>query len=300
MYLRAVNTTLNSTFTTNGTVNATDVVDYACHLSPHGRALSTVLTAFVGAIITGVSCGINTVFWTGWICWFPSLRIVLVGIYAILQVLFTGAYHGGSGDSSEADNDEVTVLGFPGWLFATCYAPVIQVMWLIGNRDRPAGALKVVRALGIAVTALPLTFDTKARYGEAFGKKYGAWFGVLFSLMTASSCLLLGVISSALLIKAVFELHLHWSIIFAYYLLTVIWAAVSLAVMRPTDAAESNDTILKVIGGIFFGAFIGIFVATIPAYILLKLSSNSPGVGLNTYLHCERVALWEKVIAVLP
>ncbi|KAL9114631.1 MAG: hypothetical protein Q9227_001309 [Pyrenula ochraceoflavens] len=292
MYVHALNVTLNNTLLANGTHNATISnstlpADLACHLSPHARALSTVLTAFVGAVITGISCGISTTFLTGWISWLPALRIDLVALFALFQVCIFGQYVGWEDEGYSAQD---------------AFDDSVTVMWTIGNWEKASGELKIVRALGIAVAALPLTLDTKARYGHTIAKRCGCLKGVvrfLFNLITALALCALSAASTALLIKAAIELQLPWSAIFGYTLFTVIWAVCSYVSGRPTDAAESNDTILKKIGGFFMGCFVGIFVAT-PAYIVLRTAANSPGVDLQTYLRCESVALWQKFIAIFP
>jgi predicted MFS family arabinose efflux permease len=66
-------TTFNSTIT--------------CSLSPHARALSSVLTGFVCAIFIGLSGGFYVAFMIGWVCWFALLRNVLIGIYQVYSVV---------------------------------------------------------------------------------------------------------------------------------------------------------------------------------------------------------------------
>ena len=52
-----------------------------CTLSPHARAFSAVLTAFVGSIVNGLSSGYIVAFMTGWISWFATLRILGGALY---------------------------------------------------------------------------------------------------------------------------------------------------------------------------------------------------------------------------
>lgn len=55
-----------------------------CELSPQARAFSTVLTAFVGSIVSGATSGAVFAFMTGWISWLAVLRVlscVLIGLY---------------------------------------------------------------------------------------------------------------------------------------------------------------------------------------------------------------------------
>ena len=56
----------------------------SCELSPQARAFSTVLTAFVGSIVNGVTSGGIVAFVTGWISWLAVLRVLtgaLIGLY---------------------------------------------------------------------------------------------------------------------------------------------------------------------------------------------------------------------------
>ncbi|KAK4169608.1 hypothetical protein QBC43DRAFT_351641, partial [Cladorrhinum sp. PSN259] len=59
--------------------------DATCILSPRATYLSTILTAFISSIISGVSSGMFVPFYTAWICWFASLRIVLVAIWQLYE-----------------------------------------------------------------------------------------------------------------------------------------------------------------------------------------------------------------------
>ncbi|KIW97230.1 uncharacterized protein Z519_02622 [Cladophialophora bantiana CBS 173.52] len=79
MLLTTLNATLgNSTTTTSRAV---------CSLSPHARAISTVLAAFVGSVIGGISDSYFTAFYTTWISGIASLRILVVSVWAIIEVL---------------------------------------------------------------------------------------------------------------------------------------------------------------------------------------------------------------------
>jgi hypothetical protein len=59
---------------------------YICTLSPHARALSSVLTSFVGTSLTGLSSGSTIAFQVGWVCWFASLRNAVVGVYQVYSI----------------------------------------------------------------------------------------------------------------------------------------------------------------------------------------------------------------------
>lgn len=55
---------------------------------------------------------------------------------------------------------EITILGWIGWLYTAVYSPIVQALWLVENwKGASGGPLKIVRALGISVSALSLTID---------------------------------------------------------------------------------------------------------------------------------------------
>ncbi len=95
------------------------------------------------------------------------------------------------GDATESN--DVTLLGWFGWVWGVCYAPIIQVLWLVKNWSEASGELLIVRGLSVSVVALPLTMDTRARYGKALGRRIGGavteW---LFSAVTMASLVTLG------------------------------------------------------------------------------------------------------------
>ncbi|KAK3644012.1 hypothetical protein LTR56_009864 [Elasticomyces elasticus] len=142
-------TALNETFANATTTNTT--LPAVCQLSPHARALSTVLTASIGSIISGVSGSWFTAFFIAWVCWFAPLRICVVGIWAVIESLGGHPFEGGSQfhdfyghvpglgiivnvwrnfDDPDfrdgADANSPTFLGWLGWLWSTIYSPVVQ------------------------------------------------------------------------------------------------------------------------------------------------------------------------------
>jgi hypothetical protein len=74
-------------------------------------------------------------------------------------------------------------------------------LWLVAYWNTHNGGLKIVRATGVSVTALPLTIDTKARYGAFLEQRYGRWSRITFTLIHASSCMTLGLISAIELVQ---------------------------------------------------------------------------------------------------
>ena len=192
------------------TMNATSI----CTLSPHARALSSILTSFVGTSLTGPSSGSKVAFQVGWVCWFASLRNALVGIYQVYSVCRLEFPEGGEHFFKFADhvwphdfrdwNDEffrgradteVSFLGWVGWIYTTLYSPTIQVMWLLENWNKASTGLKIARAIGVSIAALPSTFDTRARYGEALGRLCGRPAAWTFGMLTAASTVTLTGVS---------------------------------------------------------------------------------------------------------
>lgn len=298
--LAAVNLTTGNPIITNATEST------VCVLSPHGRALSSVLTAFVGSVIGGISGGYFTAFYTTCICWMASLRIVVVGIWAVIQAVQFKPLDGGSQFHDlfpffrkDVEASSPSFFGWLGWAWSACYSPVIQTLWLIENWDKALGGLKLVRAIGVSVTALPLTMDAHARYGAALGTILGGWSEKVFTFLTASSCLVLGVLASIELVLGAMETSLKPSIIVIYVLFMLFGTFVSLSFAISLDEARSVNSLDAFCGGLAMGAFGGLFVAA-PAFILLYNTQDTPGSSLEIYLRCESVALWQKLIAVVP
>lgn len=177
----------------------------SCELSPQARAFSTVLTAFVGSIVNGVSNGFLVAFMTAWISWFATLRILSGSLLSLYQA-FSSSYtavstvpptdetialeergligettYQGAGQSEPSQpsvkggkwavmnkrlNRDVKFLGWVGWIYTAIYSPIVHALWLAENWTNAAGSLKLVRGLAISVAALGLTIDTKKRYAH--------------------------------------------------------------------------------------------------------------------------------------
>jgi hypothetical protein len=174
------------------TLTTTTFASYeACELSPHGQYLSTALTAFTSTIIIWVTMGCFVAFYTAWTSWMATLRIILTGIWQlheavrfqplegghqfhsfwrrvpVLRILMSDAPPFDDPFRRGAKGKEPTILGWSYWLWAACYAPTSQVLWLMTHWNTHDGGLKIVRAISVSLIALPLTMDTKARYGAA-------------------------------------------------------------------------------------------------------------------------------------
>jgi hypothetical protein len=340
----------------------------SCILSPHDKFLSTVLTAIIGSIINGISSGFFIAFCTTWICWFATMRIVVVGIWFCRSAVMgqnlrglpwftrlqrmTGSQHA-STSASEVRYDPIappsyeestriefqsspyislqsqapkeprsettldpakptgrpfmpqagppTFLGWAGWLYVTVYFPVVQILWLISNwSDGPSsGNLKLVRAIGVSVTALPLTMDIKTRYAVSLEQRFGRWAARLFTSIHAFSTLALGILSTIMLIVAVRQMPIPIFFIPIYVIFSTIWMVASFGMVPPFDGGMSPNSIPSFAAGLAIGIFGGAFTSA-PAFGSMGMAASTPGVGLEEYLKCEGVNVWEKFVAIFP
>lgn len=55
--------------------------DGECSLTPQARAFSSILSAFIGSVVNGLTSGYMIAFITGWIAWFAFFRVVIGGSY---------------------------------------------------------------------------------------------------------------------------------------------------------------------------------------------------------------------------
>ncbi|KAK5737680.1 hypothetical protein LTR17_006542 [Elasticomyces elasticus] len=172
-------------------------------------------------------------------------------------------------------------------------------MWLVENWHHALGGLKIVRAIGVSVTALPLTMDTRARYGTSLSHTLGRWAERVFNLITAIGCLTLATIACIELALGAIQASAMAHIIALYVFLMLVGTYVSLGFTTPRDKARSVHNMQFFLAGLAMGMFGGIFRAA-PAFSVLRMAQNTPGIGLGDYLKCESVALWQKVVAVLP
>ena len=56
-----------------------------CSLSPSASAFSSILSAFVGSVINGLTNGWLVAFMTGWISWFAVFRVLVGGLYMFFR-----------------------------------------------------------------------------------------------------------------------------------------------------------------------------------------------------------------------
>jgi len=172
-------------------------------------------------------------------------------------------------------------------------------MWLLENWNKASTGLKIARAIGVSVAALPSTFDTRARYGEALGRLCGRPAAWVFGVLTAAGTITLSGVSLIELGLAVKGLGKYAWITAIYIFFLLIWTWASLESASPHDEAKHLGRWANRLGGLGVGVFSGLFVAA-PAFGVMMVAYDHPGLGLSAYLQCEGSACWQKMIAILP
>ncbi len=292
-----------------------------CELSPHATYFSTVIGAYISTIISGITGGYLVAFFIGWISWLATLRILIVCLWQVGVVLSLKPTKGGKQwhafasyafcrifendwyiRGTETSNSDVTFFGWFGWVWAVFYAPTIQVLWLVKNWNDASPVLLLVRGLSVSVVALPLTMDTRARYGRALGKQIGGkvteW---LFSVVTTVSLVTLGVISTIEVSMGVVESlpsSQRWSIVWIVLFL-VAWAWGSFQIFPPRDVPFTTGSLLEILAGFAMGCFAGLFVAA-PSFAAMQAAPRYPGLSVQNYIKCQSITWWERAIAILP
>ena len=332
----------------------------SCELTPQARAFSTVLTAFIGSIVNGISSGALVAFVTAWISWFASLRVLSGSLFALYQA-FASSYtnldqqdpehdpvelqrqrqpgggietthdeiraqimggnrawfkRGGAGQMGRSGalnrrlNKDITVLGWIGWCYTAIYSPIVNALWLAENFNAGGGALKLVRVLGISVSALGLTIDTKRRYAARLrDANYGGTPAyVAFNIMNTLGAFSMGIMCLSLLIRGAIDLQVPVFAYVVYCIFMVIWTAGSYAFTPVQDGGLKGYGIIL---DLLMGAFAGVFLAA-PAFGVMQ-SAEFPSLGsdgfvypesgsasLKEYLSCDGVATWQKFVAIFP
>jgi hypothetical protein len=143
----------------NLTTTARNLTTPICTLSPHARALNSVLTGFVSTVLTGISGGFQVAFQVAWVCWFAALRkpphsLSTKPTACAASKCPRAASHfftfmdrlvrrhdlrDWSSDFFRGDVDEEVGLlgGWRGCFTTMMYSPVIQVM-LAGRKPAPS------------------------------------------------------------------------------------------------------------------------------------------------------------------
>ncbi|KAK3628630.1 hypothetical protein LTR56_002018 [Elasticomyces elasticus] len=307
--LAALNATMHNATTAAAISTAT------CTLSPRARALS--------AMIGGISGGHVISWFIAGSFWFASLRVLVVGFWATIEALRGRSLQGGDEFlefycylfsifsivcqcgppvTKHAEATTPTVLGYLAWLWSAVYSPVVQTMWLVENWHQASLQLKLVRAFGVTITALPLTLDTKARYGAALGARCGKWSEKLFNLATATGCLVLGVVASTELVLVAIEIQDSKTYMLVLYPLVLLGGTfIGFGLAVPVDKTSPMN--LYYLGySVSFGLLAAVLTACLPFAVYTGTAHDVNGTwsNLGEYLKCEPVALWQKAIAVLP
>ncbi|KAK6826762.1 hypothetical protein RU639_004494 [Aspergillus parasiticus] len=293
-----------------------------CELSPQARAFSSLLTGFIGSVITGATHGYSVAFFTGWICLFSPLRLLGVSIWAVAEAIHGNRLEGGYayrdfwerhpiggllGAPSRSDSNEfdapstspATALRWMGWVYRNVYTPMSQVLWLMGNFQKASGGLKIAKAFGICVTVLPFTIDTQARFGDELEERFGRWSRQLFSLVSAFSCFFLTMLAILLLLIGTIQVDAGWILVLHYMIFSVVATAISFGARVPRDHPTGINTFKDITKGIAMGCYMSI-AAAFPALIVFLQEPDSPGSDVITYIGCEPLALWRKFIAIFP
>lgn len=207
----------------------------------------------------------------------------------------------------------MTALGWIGWVYGALYAPITQGLWVAANFSNNNGAIKIVKGVTIAVSALPLGVDCRVRYADSLKQK---WASTLFNLTNSVSCVLQGVFSAILLIHGAIDLNSSdsfgspWPVVAIYPVFSLIWMFASFALLPMRDGGRRRAGQVHWAWYIFdigIGAFAGLVLAA-PAFGLYQsaqfdktaLGDNSDGASdLRSYLSCES-QVWRKFVAVVP
>jgi hypothetical protein len=200
----------------------------------------------------------------------------------------------------------VDLFGWLAWIWSAIYTPLSHTIWIaVHINSNRGGALFIVRALAIGVSALGLTFDYKQRYAASLKR---GWAFFLFNMWNATACTLLGVYALALLIRGAVNLNAGTPIPYVVYpIFATIWAAVSWRFLPPMDGARPG---VNIFADVAMGCFAGVFVAA-PAMILWQRENfnvnvaemrggSEEGLSLGDYLRCEGASFWGRFAAVMP
>lgn len=157
-------------------------------LSDQGRAFSTVFSVFVGAIVSGLAVGFYAPLFSIFAVWAGPFRPIIIGVYQYASacvairhkpLLISGTFNKlcptrkGWLYRPHEDAACPTVWGWIGWTYMACYAPALQALWLAANINSANSSIVMSRALAVLVTAMPLTMENRAGYGEALSNSSG-------------------------------------------------------------------------------------------------------------------------------
>lgn len=165
--------------------------------------------------------------------------------------------------------DPPSILCWIGWVYGALYFPIVQIHFLAsnwGNNSPYSGSIKLVRAIGVGITALPLTMDTKARYAAMLQSKQDKWYGDRlsnrrFTWIHALSTLTLGIIEAILLVLAYAQIGPPVFFVPIYIVFSTIWMLGSFVFISPMDGGSVPNTLLLFVAGLAMGIFGGAFTS---------------------------------------
>lgn len=173
------------------------------------------------------------------------------------------------------------------------------MLWLVENWSKADSGLKVARAVAVSIATIPSTIDTRARYGEEMGERFGSHFAIAFTFVTAGSTLLLGLIAVIELSLAAHQGDFFPGLVVGYVIFSMFWTYASFVFASPHDEGMDMSSLQSVLAGLGMALF-GSFFAAGPALGIWLGAEDGPGVGVGEYLRCGGVHWWRKMVAVLP
>ena len=291
-----------------------------CELSDQARAFSTILTAFIGSIVNGISSGFFVAFITGWISWLAGLRVLIGSLYGLYQA-YSSDYtrieedpielqeQGGTDKAPESRSGggtggitwlpgrarsrflvakklqnrltrDVTVLGWIGWVYTAVYSPIVQVLWMVDNWTPAAGKLKLIRGLAISVSALGLTIDTKRRYATRLKEMKYGGSPAYAAFVITNA--VAGFSMGIMCLALLIKGAIDMQIPVFFYIIYPIFMLIWTAVSFILCPVQDGGIKgFGIIPDVLMGAFAGVFLAA-PAFSVM-LSSQFPTVGPNGF-----------------
>ncbi|KAG2121436.1 hypothetical protein DEU56DRAFT_95798 [Suillus clintonianus] len=275
------------------TTNAT------CQISPHAHVVRAVLSAFVGSAIGGLTGGYGVVIYSAYLTWSLGLYVIARGFVFLLHCCDEDW-----DDDDDDDEDEVGELGWIGWIgwiYSAIYSPISQILWLADNFHSASPELKVVQAFAIGTSTLAITANPKIRSSE---NRWRNFIGVAFNTITGISLLILGVLPWVLYGSAYVEATGHNRVVTILLSLleipitSIMEAVLLLFIWLGPDLHDLPTSLKFILNILAIGCFAAIIAA--PAFIIMWKAPTSPGLGLKDYLQCEGLALWRKIVAIIP
>lgn len=276
-----------------------NATDRSCHPLPDSTDLSLIISPLVGYLVGAMSTGPIIAFAAGFNSWLASLRVLMVGVWAVheavnlrslqdgeqffafynpylfFRLLFAYARHKGPFGLPGIKKHPPGAVGWIGWIVPCLYATASPILWILGNWHANSPGAKFARALGLSVIAYPLTADTRARYGDVLEERFGVRSRYAFNLITAFSILILGVESAILLLMAAIGFGPD-QMVLIYVPFMLAFTSQSFWYLRPLDEG-CKLTVVNVLAGLVMAIPWAFFVTT-PGYNVLYLPGTpAPG-----------------------